>query len=129
MKGHVFYTGEKAKSAAWEFATKNKMETIDMTEIGEATSSWCEEIKKCKMEKEGWTKNDFWKRIGRPVWESMSRSFAFSTPTKQKEVYVFIERNYYKEKKKFKNPTAGVLHSVEHPALKEMGKKLHVCLV
>lgn len=129
MKGHVFYTGEKAKSAAMQFAIANNMQTIDMTALGVATESWCKKIKEAKIEKEGWTEQDFWRRIGRPTWESMSRSFAFSTPTTQKDVYVFIERDYYKSQKKFKNSTAGVLHAVEHPALKEMGKNIHVYLV
>lgn len=129
MKGHVFYTGDKARSMALQFARANNMQIIDMTEMGAATSSWCEKIKKCKIEKEGWTEADFWRRIGRPVWENMSRSFAYSTPTSQKEVYVFIEREYYKREKKFLHKTAGVLHAVEHPALKAMGKKIHVFLI
>ena len=44
MKGHVFYTGDKAKNMAMKFAQTNNMQTIDMTEIGIATSSWCEQI-------------------------------------------------------------------------------------
>ena len=129
MKGHVFYTGEKARCKAIQFARAFNMQTIDMTAIGSRTSSWCERIKKIKMVKEGWTEQEFWDRIGRDVWENMSRSFAFSTPTTQEEVYVFIEREYYKSQKKYKDPTAGVLHAVEHPALKKMGKKIHVCFV
>jgi len=129
MKGHVFYTGDKAKNMAMKFAQANNMQTIDMTEIGVATSSWCEQIKKCKIEKEGWTEADFWRRIGRSVSENMSRSFAYSTPTSQKDVYVFIERDYYKSQKKFLPQTAGVLHAVEHPALKAMGKNIHVFLI
>ena len=128
-KGHIFYTGPLAQSKAIEFARQNNMQTIDMTELGEYTTEWCQQIKKAKIEKEGWTEQEFWQRIGRQVWESMSRSFAFSTPTHQKVVYVFIERDYYKSQKKYQNPTAGVLHSVEHPALKALGKNIHVYLV
>lgn len=43
MKGHIFYTGDKAQSIAKQFAVVNNMQTIDMTEIGVATSSWCEQ--------------------------------------------------------------------------------------
>lgn len=129
MKGHVFYTGDKARCRAIQFARAFNMETIDMTPLGRRTTSWCNRICKVKMQQEGWTKQEFWDRIGRDVWENMSRSFAYSTPTTQKDVYVFIEREYYAEQKKFKSPTAGVLHAVEHPALKEMGKKIHVYLV
>ncbi|MBM6943895.1 MULTISPECIES: hypothetical protein [Bacteroides] len=59
MKGHIFYTDAVTQSEAYKFAMENNMQTIDMTELGSATALWCERIKKYKIEKEGWTDNEF----------------------------------------------------------------------
>lgn len=128
-KGHVFYTGSNAQYVAQQFAVENNLETIAMAYPG--TQEWYDEIKKIKIEKEGWTDAEVWNRIGRSLWENMSRSFAYSTPLDQQDVYIFIELAEYKQFHKYKHGhhSAGVLNKIEHPILKSMGKTVHVIFV
>lgn len=117
-KWHVLWSGgEEAKIAAMEFALSNYMTTLEMSYPW--LEQWAEDMA-------GMDYNEY----VQPAFDNMSAFFVESIPEEQTEVFVFICRKRYKERRSFHyRDSKAILHNTEHPRLKRMNKIIHVIFV
>lgn len=162
---HVFWSGDRAKEEAQNWAQNNNCVVLESTHIADFKDK---ELSRRRLEslKKGKSMREIWFHDELPEWEKLSYDFALSSP--YRTVHVFINVSYkepeemqnsdYKEKPwlkdfyygwsnediaKFRNmfpdnkiPKSmkeccydrkkSILHRVEHPLLKEMGKELKI---
>ena len=90
-KVHVFWSGDKAKTAAQSYCQNNNYVMLEMTHVAMYKEKVLRKEHE-RLEKQGWSRQAIWYQNELPQWEKLSRDFALFSP--HDEVHVFVDVSY-----------------------------------